>query len=174
MVQHERLLPTPPHLKARRSLDAARAQKRGLAARFALPRVEGHLKQPLPDAARSVLQILVMTDQEIKATEASTDTHTPGLSRRERLGIDLAVLTSFCKLLVLHVDAMEGAEGTGPLDDDLALIQKGRDALGKAQWDCVVYRAGQKRILRQYLKEANAKLVQVTEEMKECMQRSDT
>lgn len=149
-------------------------QKQGLAARFALPRSEGRLQQVLPDTARRVLQILVMTEKEIDAMEGSKDLQSSGLSCRERLGIDLAVYTSFCKLLVLHLDAMEGAEGTGPLDDDLALIQKGRDAMGRAQWDCLVYRAGQKRILRQYLHEANAKLVQVTEEMKECMQRSDT
>ena len=79
----------------------------------------------------------------------------------------MAVFTSFCKLLALHLDAMEGPEGTGPLDDDLTIIEKGEDSVTAAQWGCVVYRAGQKRIVREYLRLANDKLSRIAAEMRQ-------
>jgi hypothetical protein len=148
-------------------------QEHGLTARFTLPRIKGPVKEALPPEGRKVLQILVMTEEEAEAVKDCKDLSIAELTKKQQLSIDLAIFTSFCKLLSLYLDAMEGAEGSGPLDNDIQLILKGKDSMSPNNWNCVLYRAGQKRILREYLKAANTRLVSITEEMKEAMQRPD-
>lgn len=148
-------------------------QEQGLTARFALPRVKGPVKEALPVEGRKVLQILVMTEEELEAVKDCKDLSTAGLTKRQQLSIELAIFTSFCKLLSLYLDAMEGAEGSGSLDDDIQLVLKGKESMSANNWNCVLYRAGQKRILREYLKAANTRLVSIVGEMKEAMQRPD-
>jgi hypothetical protein len=114
-----------------------------------------------------------MTEEETQSVKHSKDLSTAALTKRECLSIELAIFTTFCKLLSLYLDAMEGTEGTGPLDDDIKLILNGKDSMSSNKLNCVLYRAGQKRILRAHLKAANARLVEITEEMKEAMQRPD-
>ena len=49
--------------------------------------------------------------------------------------------------------------GTGPLADDVSLLQDAN--LAPESWACVVYRAGQKRIVHEYLKLAEAQVEQL-------------
>jgi hypothetical protein len=142
-------------------------QANGLTPRFTLPRKVADPKEPLPEQGRKVLQMLVMTAEETRELlRHGMPLDARKLPEREFLSVQLAVYTSFCKLLSLHLHAMEGPDGTGPLDDDLAIITKGEQGMSPEAWSCVVYRAGQKRIVREYLKLANEKLRSITEQMK--------
>lgn len=142
-------------------------QANGLAPRFTLPRKVADPKEPLPEQGRKVLQMLVMTAEETnELLRHGAPLDARKLPEREFLSVQLAVYTSFCKLLSLHLHAMEGPDGTGPLDDDVALIGKGEEGMPPEAWSCVVYRAGQKRIVREYLTLATEKLRCITERMK--------
>lgn len=135
-----------------------------------LPRKVSDTSDPLPEEGAQVLQTLVKSPAETKAAlEAipQAPVQEPADAHGHNLSVDLAVYSTFCKLLALHLEAMEGPEGTGPLDDDLAIIMKGEEHVSAAQWGCVVYRAAQKRIVREYLRLANEKLIKVTTELRE-------
>ena len=66
-------------------------------------------------------------------------------------------LTLATKLLQAACFTLESEdEGTGTLEEDLRLIERG--GLEDLQRSCVVYRAGQKKIARAYLKLAQGEL----------------
>ncbi len=41
----------------------------------------------------------------------------------EQAGLQMALLTTFVRLLEVKWREMEGPEGTGPLEDDISLLQ---------------------------------------------------
>lgn len=73
-------------------------------------------------------------------------------------GLRMAVLTSAARLLEAKVAEMEGPDGTGPLEQDVAHLSQMR--LPSSVRACLVYRAGQKRIARDWLAIANRLLQQ--------------
>ena len=114
-----------------------------------------------------MLETLVMTPEETAAlAKGDAELDTSKLPKQHRLSIELAVYTSFVQLLTLHLHALEGPTGTGTLDRDIEIISKGPAGVSADSWNCVVYRAGQKRIVREYLRLANERLDKVTAEMK--------
>ena len=146
-------------------------QARSLSPRFSLPRKVANCQDPLPQEGHHVLETLVMTAEETEAlARADADFDINKLPKLERLSIELAVYTSFCKLLSLHLHALEGPEGSGTLDSDVAIIAQGPASVSADTWNCVVYRAGQKRIVREYLSLANDRMGKVTTQMKALMQ----
>jgi hypothetical protein len=93
----------------------------------------------------------------------------------QRLGLDMAVLTTFARLLELKMVEMEGEGGTGSLESDLQQMadaaarenNSGNGAGTAAQLDgslptwqrnCVLYRAGQKALVRSYITAARVEL----------------
>ncbi|WIA21903.1 hypothetical protein OEZ85_004272 [Tetradesmus obliquus] len=104
-------------------------------------------------------------------------------ARIEALGLSMAVLTTFVRLLELKLIQMEGEEGTGPLEDDLRLLQEADSAqqAHKAHaaaaaempsWlrHCLLYRSGQKQLVRQYLKAGRRELQDTLAELQALME----
>jgi len=81
-------------------------------------------------------------------------------------GTSFAALTLFVKILQQCVYQQESdSEGTGTLESDLALLaaEREREGAGGAtmtpfERNCVIYRMGQKRIAREYLRLAQQRL----------------
>jgi hypothetical protein len=96
------------------------------------------------------------------AAAAGASGSTPAASARvDALGADMAVITTFVRLLELQAARLEGAdEGSGPLEDDLAALRGGGGDSELPSWRraCVVYRAGQKALVRAYLVRARREL----------------
>lgn len=136
-------------------------QARKLLPQFTLPHEVRNKADPLPPEGRQVLEALVCTAEDEKHLKEEAQ----GQAAFWRLSIDLAVYTSFCKLLGLYQDMLEGSEGTGPLEADLQAIEAGPDNVPAETWHCIIYRAGQKRIVRSHLQAANKKLEQLTSDM---------
>ena len=108
----------------------------------------------------------------------------------DQLGLDMATITTFVRLLELQLLGLEGPEGTGPLEDDLSKLahldkqqqqkQQGEEGEGMGgagggwqggervpggggggvEWlrSCLLYRSGQKELVRGYLIRARAEL----------------
>lgn len=95
----------------------------------------------------------------------------------EQLSLELALYTTFTALLRMKLAELEGPDaggeegtGTGSLERDLAVLEAGPEALlgtdgGSVAWQCVLYRAAQKRIVRGYLRDADAHLQGVMAQM---------
>lgn len=88
----------------------------------------------------------------------------------EQLGLSMAVLTTFVRLLELKMISMEGPEGTGALEADLQQMQEQeqqRREAAKPSWlrHCLHYRAGQKALVRGYLTEGRAELQDTLKEL---------
>lgn len=81
------------------------------------------------------------------------------------MGQDMAVYTTLCTLLEVTLNDLEGPEGTGPLQDDVRLVEAGPEGVSDTVWQCIVYRAAQKRIVRQHLDDARKQLQLVMNRM---------
>lgn len=102
------------------------------------------------------------------AAEAADDV--PGGVSRDvyNLGVDMAITTTLVRLLELKLLELEGEEGTGSLDGDEVLLKQHKDGqlrLPDWQYACVVYRAGQKQLVRGYLVHAKQHLQHTLEEL---------
>lgn len=79
--------------------------------------------------------------------------------RVERLGEDMALITTLVRLLELRVLELEAEEeGTGPLEADEARLVEGAGKLAPWLSSCLLYRVGQKRLARGYLAVARREL----------------
>jgi hypothetical protein len=117
------------------------------------------------------------------AVAAASDPSAPATARVEALGWAMATLTTFVRLLELRVLALESEdEGTGALERDLDMlvIEAGGGGGGGGgggknpplePWRraCVLYRAGQKRLVRGYLRAARAELQATLAELREAI-----
>jgi hypothetical protein len=81
-------------------------------------------------------------------------------ARVERLGAEMALITTLVRLLELKVVELEGEEeGTGPLEgDEVRLEEQGGGRLAPWLRSCLLYRAGQKRLARGWLAAARREL----------------
>eukprot|EP00873_Tetraselmis_striata_P037760 jgi/Tetstr1/458024/TSEL_044533.t1 len=78
-------------------------------------------------------------------------------------GRRMAVLSTLVRLLEMRVEALEGEEGTGPLEADLQALADG--AVAPKLRHALVYRAAQKRMAREYLLAVRAALQDVMREL---------
>jgi hypothetical protein len=170
----------------------------------------------IPNAAREVLEVFVLDKRELAAAleqqqKAGPGLHTPSSSnssssskadpvqqKMQQLGLSMAVLTTFTRLLELKLIAMEGDEGTGPLESDLQQLaaadaaaaagqrlggSNGSNAGSSPSWGdaggdglpawkrhCLLYRAGQKALVRSYITAARAELQSTLAELQALME----
>lgn len=132
----------------------------------------------LPAEARAVLEVFIMPLEQVAARlealergddEAAAAAAVSGAAaageaesvtqRVERLGNEMALITTLVRLLELRVLALEGdEEGTGPLEADEARLAS--DGARLAPWlrACLLYRLGQKALARAYLSAARREL----------------
>jgi hypothetical protein len=103
----------------------------------------------------------------------------PVQERMQQLGLDMAVLTTFSRLLELKLIAMEGEDGTGPLEEDLQQLAAAAAGGSKQQsgaslpaWKhaCLLYRSGQKALARLYINAARAELQETLAELQALME----
>lgn len=117
---------------------------------------------------------------QLRATGGDSSSADPLQQRMQQLGLQMAVLTTFMRLLELKMIAMEGGEGTGPLENDLrelaeadaaaatrqmrrASSSSDSEGSNKADEDawrrhCLLYRAGQKALVRSFITATRAEL----------------
>ncbi len=133
----------------------------------------------LPPEARRVLEVFVMDAEEVArqldegeaaaggSSSSGSSTSSRSSSGRaasstelvERLGSEMALITTLVRLLELQVLELEGdEEGTGPLEADEARLAEEPDRLAPWLRACLLYRAGQKRLARLYLAAARGEL----------------
>lgn len=155
----------------------------------------GNRASIVPEAAREVLEVFVLDRRELAAalegeqlgaTGGDSSSADPLQQRMQQLGLQMAVLTTFTRLLELKMIAMEGDEGTGPLENDLRELAEADAAAAAARqtlrassssdsngsswadegaggmpvWrrHCLLYRAGQKALVRSFITAARAEL----------------
>eukprot|EP00892_Ulva_mutabilis_P007496 jgi/Ulvmu1/5118/UM021_0135.1 len=135
-------------------------QAKNLPLQFFLPKDGGMRGDPLPKTGHDIIKVFTMSARSI--TEAVEH---PLQQLPVSLGDELAIYTTFCWLLEQYQLSMEGPQGTGSLAEDIEIIQRGPDGVSDAYWNCVVYRAGQKSIVRKYLKASRRKLQEIMDEM---------
>lgn len=156
----------------------------------------------VPDAARQVLEVFVLDRHELAA--AFEQLHQPGAAdsssssggddpvqmKMQQLGLQMAILTTFARLLELKMIAMEGEEGTGSLESDLVQLaaadateqqqhagsngcgtgDNGSNGLPVWKRNCLLYRAGQKALVRSYITAARAELQDTLAELQALME----
>jgi len=84
-------------------------------------------------------------------------------------GMRMAILSTLVKLLEYKAEAMEGEDGTGPLEEDFKILQAA-EAAGQTTGrllDAVRYRASQKQLARTYLAMTRAALQEVMQLLSE-------
>jgi hypothetical protein len=154
----------------------------------------------VPDAARQVLEVFVLDKRELAAalagsgsssSSSSSSTADPVQQKMQQLGLQMAILTTFARLLELKMLQMEGDKGTGPLETDLQLLatadataeqagSSGSDsnstwgdagsALPTWKRHCLLYRAGQKALVRSYITATRAELQDTLAELQALME----
>jgi hypothetical protein len=165
----------------------------------------------VPDAARQVLEVFVLDKRELAsalqqqqsgAAAAAAGSNgsngsngDPVHERLQQLGLDMAVLTTFARLLELKLIAMEGEDGTGPLEEDIQQLAAAAAAAAEQQrqsgsrggvwggseggegasvpaWKraCLLYRSGQKALVRSYINAARAELQDTLTELQALME----
>jgi hypothetical protein len=177
----------------------------------------------VPNAAREVLEVFVLDKRELAAAleqqqqsgpgptspsstnSSSSSDADPVQQRMQQLGLSMAVLTTFARLLELKLIAMEGDEGTGPLESDLQQLaaadaaarrlggssgsngsngsSAGSSAGGSLAWGdagsgglpawkrhCLLYRSGQKALVRSHIAAARAELQSTLAELQALME----
>lgn len=137
----------------------------------------------------------MLDKQELAAALASSNNSSsssadPVQQKMQQLGLQMAILTTFARLLELKMITMEGEEGTGPLETDLQLLvaadaaaesagSSGSDsssawgdpgALPTWKRHCLLYRAGQKALVRSYITAARAELQDTLAELQALME----
>lgn len=127
---------------------------------FVLPKTGEIGEEPLPRCGRDIIEVFTMGAKAVQ-----TAAQNPSQRQAMSLGDELAIYTTFCWLLEQHQQALEGPQGTGSLAKDIEIIQCGPDGVSLAYWNCVVYRAGQKSIVRKYLKAARRKVQHIMDDM---------
>lgn len=115
---------------------------------------------PVPAEAWQTLQLLVSEPQRLQALANSSGAAFS--SPEEEEGTHLAGLTALVRLLELKLYELEGEQGTGPLEDDIRLLEAHENGttLSNSLQACIIYRAGQKRLARLYLDAARSALTQ--------------
>ncbi|GBF87660.1 hypothetical protein Rsub_00371 [Raphidocelis subcapitata] len=132
----------------------------------------------LPSEARAVLEAFIMPPEQVAArldalgrggdeaaaaaavSGAAAAGEAEGVTQRvERLGNEMALITTLVRLLELRVLALEGdEEGTGPLEADEARLAADGPLLAPWLRACLLYRMGQKALARAYLAAARHEL----------------
>mmetsp|Transcript_21870 Transcript_21870/g.39020 ORF Transcript_21870/g.39020 Transcript_21870/m.39020 type:complete len:509 (+) Transcript_21870:377-1903(+) len=80
------------------------------------------------------------------------------------LGLRMATISTLVRMLEIRVMELEGAEGTGTLEADLALLKKGEKAgsnINSRRRSAIVYRTGQKKLTRELLAATRQELGQI-------------
>jgi hypothetical protein len=164
---------------------------------------QGSKRRPssiVPDAARAVLEVFVLDKRELAAALTGSDSSSsssggggggsssadPVQQKMQQLGLQMAILTTFSRLLELKMIHLEGDEGTGPLETDLQLLATADAAAEQAgssgawgdagsalpTWKrhCLLYRAGQKALVRSYITAARAELQDTLAELQALME----
>lgn len=88
----------------------------------------------------------------------------PGSQKPLSLGDELGIATKFLWLLDQNAATLEGGH---TLEDDISILEQGQDSVPPTLWQCVLYRAGHKRIVRGYRKAARVKLDKIIAAMNE-------
>jgi len=176
---HDRLMvhcPVPPQdtwdetMRSRMLL----LMSRSLSPQLFLPLLPpGRAPLQLPDEAWDTLEVFVLSKRELAAAiESLDDGDSDGdgggrVARRggapAEPGRRMAVLSTLVRLLEMRVEALEGEEGTGPLEADLQALADG--AVAPKLRHALVYRAAQKRMAREYLLAVRAALQDVMREL---------
>lgn len=119
-------------------------------------------EDPIPAALRTYLSILNMSEAEL-------DNHIAAGPDKFRLsssaGDELGIYTLFIMLLDEARRSLEESDGAHSLEHDISILEKGPDSVIPEVWACVLYRAGQKRIVRGYRKAAMQKLDKIVAQM---------
>lgn len=153
--------------------------------------LKGRRSSIVPQAARQILEVFVLDKHELNAkldqqqqrqggrvsaaagqgNSSSSIDADPVQEQIEQLGLAMAVLTTFTRLLELKMIAMEGEEGTGSLEADLQQLGNAADD-GSAAWrrHCLLYRAGQKALVRSYITAARSELQDTLAELQALME----
>ena len=120
-------------------------------------------EDPIPETAQKLLQVMNMSETELEERSENPQERQKALS----LGDQLGIVTRFLWLLDQKSASLEGSPNGHTLEDDIAILEKGPDAVPTSLWSCVLYRASQKRCLRGYRKAASAKLDKIIAAMNE-------
>ncbi|CAL8466595.1 g6131 [Coccomyxa elongata] len=140
------------------------------------------LQQLMPEAAWGTLEVLVMEPrqlaQELEAGAGPTSQQpSPPSTPVEAAGLRLAVMTTLVRLLEVKLAELEGEGGTGSLENDVQLLEGPLSRPGgqahRRLRDCVVYRAGQKRIVRGYLQIARTAVMEELERMQHLLRDAE-
>jgi hypothetical protein len=136
----------------RTSVDEAVAvvQSQGLAPRFVLPRRIVDKAEPLTEEGRAMIATLHMPlDYAATRLKNGESLELSSLPESMRLTLEHDANLKFSFLLFSTWQALE--KGTGDLQDDLAILEQGPESVAPEKWACVLYRAGQKRIIKEHL-----------------------
>lgn len=127
---------------------------------FWLPTDGEHCLNPVPKQAYKMLHVMNMSDEELEVClSTSID------SKPVSLGDELGIMTKFLWLLDQKEASLEGSGQT--LEDDIRVLEKGKQTVSPTLWHCVLYRAGHKRIVRGYRKVAKTKLNDIIAALRE-------
>jgi Rubisco LSMT substrate-binding len=128
-----------------------------------LPAGEERQQDPMPERLRLYLSVLNMSEDDLNKQPAD---RLPNSHHSGSAGDELGVYSLFAMLLDEAGRTLENSAGSCSLEDDIAILEKGPDAVSPEMWACVLYRAGQKRIVRGYRKAAVQKLDTIMAQMK--------
>lgn len=192
LFMHGFALGRNPHNRLMVQMDptALALREASLAARCELMALEGGVpflqlpspecvEPPFPARALRCAEILTLAPAELEAELAAARSGRPGVHRgptedavkwaefkRRPLAEQMALLSVLRGLLEQTVEAMEdAAKGTGALEHDVQLLQRG--GLPARVLPCVLYRAGLKRMAREWLVRAKAELAEVIADLRE-------
>ncbi|KAK9806362.1 hypothetical protein WJX72_011435 [[Myrmecia] bisecta] len=175
--------PLPPSDQWDRTLQARveLLQEKGLTPQLFLPtsaieQTGGSNELHLSEGAWQTLEAFVMEPQHLAAELQQADGPVTRAARSEveESGLRMAALTTLVRLLEVKAVEMEGEGGTGLLEDDIQLLEtidNDKDNVVPASTrSCIVYRARQKHLAREYLRRARIELSREMARLKGLMQ----
>ncbi|CAD7704284.1 unnamed protein product [Ostreobium quekettii] len=144
------------------ALHLAKSKATELADLRAKGRLAGSLRGVFPDRMWKVLEVFVMEPEEVASRLGESSPGSQGMGRSipkkggnlRDLGLEMAAATTLVRLLEMKMVEMEGPEGTGRLEDDIKIIEEansGASTMSQSKWSCLVYRAQQKHLVREWL-----------------------
>lgn len=129
----------------------------------------------------NILDVIAVNGKELdeKLLSSSANGRQASLSSQvpstvESVGLHMAKVAVLIKLLEQRMDSLEGEEGTGSLEDDIELMQKVADGATKSwKWYCLVYRAEQKKLTRDWLLVSRIHMQEVVAVLKHLSEKTE-
>ncbi|GMH33882.1 hypothetical protein BSKO_01716 [Bryopsis sp. KO-2023] len=113
------------------------------------------LMHVFPPEIWDIMEAFVVEPKELEAKRRAVESGVKkgrSGSKLEETGVHMAKVTTLVMLLEMKMAELEGVDGTGSLEEDIKKMEEVRkEELEGWQWSCLVYRAEQKRLTREWL-----------------------